>query len=462
LTMASNTGDEAMDDVMVKTEDPLSNLDDVDFEDEDTGGLEDEDGAPADDDDDADATGTGEDFNAFHELIQTSDPMLLWSLVRAKVVPHVPIWEFVRDKARNSEPEPEEGDESDPKDADYQARKLQTHRLKVMLEQLGEVVMEMGKMVSNCCIDADTPDPPKNPKLAKRKRKTDDQELVMSVNKTMNRVLHNKIPNTSGNGFKLKRDIPEQYSDVFHVEVPADEEPEDEADVGAEGEKEASSVCHYCDQKFKSRQSLAKHLKKHVPSLCVHCKEEFHFDPTSKYFPFERLEQHLRENSTCSEMSQAASKTLPAPAALFPCDQCGKQLQTLSALKTHQSIHKPTNCDACQRDIYFDPNQESNKQVQFRRHQKQCKGELGIKGAGRRMPTARACPSCGTVVQSSKELERHKQSKCPKQCPKCKKYFLGQGGLNKHKNKCTIIVIPRPPTPEFMTSKVQLQNMYKS
>jgi len=310
LTMASNTGDEAMDDVMVKTEDPLSNLDDVDFEDEDTGGLEDEDGAPADDDDDADATGTGEDFNAFHELIQTSDPMLLWSLVRAKVVPHVPIWEFVRDKARNSEPEPEEGDESDPKDADYQARKLQTHRLKVMLEQLGEVVMEMGKMVSNCCIDADTPDPPKNPKLAKRKRKTDDQELVMSVNKTMNRVLHNKIPNTSGNGFKLKRDIPEQYSDVFHVEVPADEEPEDEADESLVSgdfdgfleriinlkEPPREIECKICGKKCKSPSGIKAHMLAHEKgdAVCPRCKKVFPADGSTHKLPRRLLEEHMR------------------------------------------------------------------------------------------------------------------------------------------------------------------------
>ena len=44
----------------------------------------------------------------------------------------------------------------------------------------------------------------------------------------MSRVLMNKIPNTSGNGFKLKRDVPEEYSSVFHVDVVEEEEEEDE------------------------------------------------------------------------------------------------------------------------------------------------------------------------------------------------------------------------------------------
>jgi len=236
---SNNTDDEASApvamDAMVKMEDPLANLDDNDYHSEDGSHTVDEEG------DNADTTRADGDFNGFHEFIQTLDPALLWSLVQAKVVPHVPIWEFVCDKALNSEPEPEEDDENDPKDADYRTRKLQTHRLKVMLEQMGEVVIEMGKMVSNCCIDADTPDPPKNPKVAKRILKTDEEELFLSVNKTLNRVLHNKIPNTSGNGFKLKRDIPEQYSDIFYVEVPAEDDQEDE-DISVNEDKAGNLV----------------------------------------------------------------------------------------------------------------------------------------------------------------------------------------------------------------------------
>jgi len=377
LTMASNTGDEAMDDVMVKTEDPLSNLDDVDFEDEDTGGLEDEDGAPADDDDDADATGTGEDFNAFHELIQTSDPMLLWSLVRAKVVPHVPIWEFVRDKARNSEPEPEEGDESDPKDADYQARKLQTHRLKVMLEQLGEVVMEMGKMVSNCCIDADTPDPPKNPKLAKRKRKTDDQELVMSVNKTMNRVLHNKIPNTSGNGFKLKRDIPEQYSDVFHVEVPADEEPEDEAD-----------------------------------------------DDWPDYIQGEAL-----RNSGTRLFSRKSSKGEAKGTIGHICSICGKVCSTKQSLSKHMKVHEQEEiCQTCGK--VFPPSTKSAKEA-LRLHRRFCNDMKITKPA----KPEKVCSLCQRSFINRKDFEKHvKNRSCQTQkCSKCEGVFKNRQTLSRHK-----------------------------
>ena len=70
---------------------------------------------------------------------------------------------------------------------EYQARKLQTYRLKVLLESLGEVVLQMGKMVQNCCVDADDPDPPsaaKPPPAKKRKRAgptaEDEEELVLS------------------------------------------------------------------------------------------------------------------------------------------------------------------------------------------------------------------------------------------------------------------------------------------
>ena len=38
----------------------------------------------------------------------------------------------------------------------------------------------------------------------------------------------NKIPNTSGNGFKLKRELPEEYSHVFHVDVVEEEEDDDD------------------------------------------------------------------------------------------------------------------------------------------------------------------------------------------------------------------------------------------
>ena len=72
---------------------------------------------------------------------------------------------------------------------EYQARKLQTYRLKVLLESLGEVVLQMGKMVQNCCVDADDPDPPpaKPPPAKKRKRAgptaEDEEELVLSGEK---------------------------------------------------------------------------------------------------------------------------------------------------------------------------------------------------------------------------------------------------------------------------------------
>ena len=70
----------------------------------------------------------------------------------------------------------------------------------------------------------------------KRRRKVlgpspeDEEELVLAVNKTLSRVLMDKIPNTSGNGFKIRRDIPEEYSNIFHVDTPLTEPEEDTSD----------------------------------------------------------------------------------------------------------------------------------------------------------------------------------------------------------------------------------------
>ena len=55
---------------------------------------------------------------------------------------------------------------------------------------------------------------------------------MLSVNKTMSRVLLNKIPNTSGNGFKIKRDIPEEYSNIFDVDTPLTESEGGDEDLG--------------------------------------------------------------------------------------------------------------------------------------------------------------------------------------------------------------------------------------
>lgn len=391
LIMASNTDDVAMN-VMIKTEDstvgvvgdPLSAM---------TGETSGYLGSG-----DQEGEIPGDDFNAFHDLIQASDPMLLWSLVRAKVVPHISIWEFMGDKARNSEPEEDGDDDGDPKDADYQARKLQTHRLKVMLEQLGEVVTEMGKMVQNCCIDADTPDPPKRPPK-RRRTDQDDQELVMSVNKTMNRVLHNKIPNASGNGFKLKRDIPEQYSDIFHVEVPEEEIEDDGEDINTpvEGGKHN---CHYCDLAYKSLYTLRKHIKTHAPAACTQCKEEFHFDPMSKLNPSERLAQHFKNSSTCSD---TAAEPKPRKFEAVSCDECEKSFAKLSALKAHKQLHKPTHCDVCKTDFYHDVKSKPTKQAQFLAHRRKCLEKTKSDSKGN-PGDATKCESCGGEYKSRSGL----------------------------------------------------------
>ena len=89
------------------------------------------------------------DFNAFHEQIQTVDPVLLWSMVRSRVVPVVSCWDFLCDKSKGAyldeEESKEEGDISDS------SLRLQTYKLQVMVEQLKEVLNEMQILMLNCC-----------------------------------------------------------------------------------------------------------------------------------------------------------------------------------------------------------------------------------------------------------------------------------------------------------------------
>ena len=88
--------------------------------------------------------------------------------MKHKVAPSLKVWDFMCDKASAAlvvEDDPMEEGGPACKDPEYQARKLQTYRLKVLLEGLGELVMNMGKMVQSCCVDAEDPDPPKPPGL---------------------------------------------------------------------------------------------------------------------------------------------------------------------------------------------------------------------------------------------------------------------------------------------------------
>ena len=113
-------------------------------------------------------------------------PRVPWSTCSLKV------WDFLCDKVRSAneveDNEMEEDGVPECTEPEYQARKLQTYRLKVLLESLGEVVLQMGKMVQKCCVDADDPDPPsaaaKPPPAKKRKRAgptaEDEEELVLS------------------------------------------------------------------------------------------------------------------------------------------------------------------------------------------------------------------------------------------------------------------------------------------
>lgn len=86
----------------------------------------------------------GGDFVSFHDQIQSVDPMLLWSMVRARVVPLVSVWDFLCDKGKMTDIYPFSVDlVRRPGDPDFpelpsgsrHSAKLQAYKLQVIMRK---------------------------------------------------------------------------------------------------------------------------------------------------------------------------------------------------------------------------------------------------------------------------------------------------------------------------------------
>jgi len=360
------------------------------------------------------------DSNTFHNLVETMEPSLLWQLVKDKVAPSLKVWDFLSDKASaalvvEDDPMVEEGGPA-CKDPEYQARKLQTYRLKVLLEELGELVMNMGKMVQACCVDADDPDPPKppgSPPNKKRRRKVlgpspeDEEELVLAVNKTLSRVLMDKIPNTSGNGFKIRRDIPVEYSNVFHVDTPITEPEEDTS-----YESEQETIGQTFENRNYSDTNNAAILKGNNPE-----GEDLQTDA------LESLVNVVFTPSPSADHSEA-----------FRCGQCFKICSNAGALKRHIESHEPRECRHCGEFVYRDEKRNIGQKI--RDHELSCRRRLA---RAQKKLKRHFCCVCKKDFQWPSELKRHS---CKRECIHCKAVFSHGHQVKNH--KCPNFILNAP------------------
>merc|ERR1711997_1363537 len=91
------------------------------------------------------------EFEMLQTRIQSMDPILVWNLVRIKILPNFSPWDFLCDRTRLC----------GPKHGQSSGNKLPTSvaKLKFLLQEMNDLAEELSHLVDNCCDTIDDSEP---------------------------------------------------------------------------------------------------------------------------------------------------------------------------------------------------------------------------------------------------------------------------------------------------------------
>ena len=92
------------------------------------------------------------EFEMLQNRIQTMDPIIVWNLVRIKILPNFSPWDFLCDRTRLCGPKFAQNDGS--------GNKLPTSvsKLKFLLQEMNDIAEELSHLVDSCCDVVDDTD----------------------------------------------------------------------------------------------------------------------------------------------------------------------------------------------------------------------------------------------------------------------------------------------------------------
>ncbi|XP_018571596.1 zinc finger protein 883-like [Anoplophora glabripennis] len=174
--------------------------------------------------------------------------------------------------------------------------------------------------------------------------------------------------------------------------------------------KERPFQCNLCGKTFTRKEILMDHLKNHEegskPYLCFHCGKCF----SNKDYLSKHLKYYLPgkgKKKTNSEEKKCI------------CPQCGKQLHSVSYLKTHLLTHtgeKPYECNIC-----------GNRFTVLRSLNHHLNIHKGVKPY--------QCTQCDKAFRTSGSLRKHillHTGERPFKCTSCEKGFIRRSHLKRH------------------------------
>jgi KRAB domain-containing zinc finger protein len=125
-------------------------------------------------------------------------------------------------------------------------------------------------------------------------------------------------------------------------------------------------ICKFCSKKFKDHTEYCKHMNKHEPTICPHCKNAFETEHQLRAHILNRHPQGSckKRRIPCpicgkfftQNSAMKAHMELHSNARNYVCEFCSKSYRSLSTLLHHRRLHTSNRkfyCDFCQRAFNF-------------------------------------------------------------------------------------------------------------
>ena len=116
------------------------------------------------------------EFEMLQTRIQSMDPIIVWNLVRIKILPNFSPWDFLCDRTRLC----------GPKHGQNGGNKLPTSvaKLKFLLQEMNDLAEELSHLVDNCCETIDDSEPEDDSEEPEEMEEMNEEELPETETKS--------------------------------------------------------------------------------------------------------------------------------------------------------------------------------------------------------------------------------------------------------------------------------------
>ena len=180
---------------------------------------------------------------------------------------------------------------------------------------------------------------------------------------------------------------------------------------------ESQYTCFECDESFKTKECVRKHMEKHITE-----RRKFEIECGKcdlKYSSEKLLEEHV-----ITHMEDCTSNVEKEE---FRCDDCNSQFTSKEYLENHMSKHNKNRCIICGTCFW--------SESQLEKHIEEVHTENEDQADYLKSHKTNDCENCGEIFMSKEQLEKHVDSDHTSKsysCTKCKSSYLTKTTFEAH------------------------------